>query len=53
METEKSIAKILEETAEEICNNYCKWPDTYDEEMEGCELSESSICKDCPLNRLV
>ena len=53
METEKSIAKILEETAEEICNNYCKWPDAYDEEMEGCELSESSICRSCPLNRLV
>lgn len=50
---EKSIAKILEETVEEICFKYCKWPYLWDEEAEGIELCESDICKNCPLNRLV
>lgn len=53
MNTEKSITKIIEETVEEMCNKYCKWPEMWDEEMEGCELCESSICRNCPLNRLV
>lgn len=47
-----SIPQILEKTAEEICSKYCKYPDQWDEEKEGCELSESDICSNCPLNRL-
>ena len=46
------IPKILEKTVEDICSNYCKYPDQWDEEKEGCELSESEICLNCPLNRL-
>ena len=53
MNMEKSIAKILEETVEEICFKYCKWPYLWGEEAEGVELCESDICKNCPLNRLV
>lgn len=49
----KSIAVILEEIANEFCDNYCKYPDSWDEEAEGCELSESEICSGCPINRLV
>lgn len=49
---DKTIPQILESVAEEICQNYCKWPDQWDEEVRGCELSESDICKNCPLNRL-
>lgn len=49
--TDNIIAQIGE-VVEQICKDYCKWPDTYDEAMEGCELSESSICENCPLNRL-
>ena len=49
----ETITQIIEKVMEEMCNDYCKWPDLYEEEMEGCELSESSICRDCPLNRLV
>ena len=47
-----SISKQLEEIANEICNNYCKYPEQWDEEKEGCELSESEYCTNCPLNRL-
>lgn len=41
------ITKIVED----ICDNYCKHPDNWNTEIDG-ELSESDICKNCPLNRL-
>ena len=50
---DKTIPQILESVAEEICQKYCKYPDLWDDSMEDCELSESSICQNCPLNKLV
>ena len=47
-----SVTEILEQVKEEICNDYCKWPDTYNEEAEGCELIDSEHCQNCPLNQL-
>lgn len=47
-----SISKQLEEISNEICNNYCKYPEQWDEEKEGCELIDSDICLNCPLGRL-
>ncbi len=47
-----NIPDLLQGIADEICNKYCKYPETWDEEVEGCELSESDICKNCPLNFL-
>lgn len=49
----KSISQILEDIVNEMCNKYCKWPLQWDEEAQGCELSESDVCANCPLNRLV
>lgn len=49
----KSIPQILEDIVSEMCNSYCKWPEQWDEEAQGCELSESDVCANCPLNRLV
>ena len=34
---------------EMICDHYCKYPEIYDEEVEGVPLAESNICKECPL----
>ena len=48
----KSITDILNEIAEDICEHYCKYPEQWDEEKEGCELCESDLCKNCPLTRL-
>lgn len=48
----KTITKQIEEIVEDVCNHYCKWPELWDEEAEGCELSESNICANCPLSRL-
>ncbi len=54
-EEKESITNVrekLQQIAVDICNNYCKYPETWDEEKEGCELSESEICENCPLNDL-
>ena len=37
---------------EVMCDQYCKYPYEWDAEVEGCELAESDVCKNCPLNRL-
>ena len=47
-----SVGEIIEEVKNDICNNYCKYPDTWDEEKEGVELINSEVCDKCPLNRL-
>ena len=52
MERQKMVTEQIEEIKDDICNNYCKWPYVWDEEKEGCELSESEHCQNCPLNRL-
>ena len=48
----KTITQQIQEVADDFCDNYCKYPDIWDEEAEGCELSESDHCRNCPLNRL-
>lgn len=48
----ESIPKLLQNIAEAMCNNYCKWPDLWDEEAEGMELMDSEHCTNCPLNKL-
>lgn len=47
-----TISEIIEQVKAEMCRDYCKYTDTYDEEAEGCELCESDICANCPLSRL-
>ena len=48
----KTIPEQIEEIKDDICNDYCKYPDIWDEDKEGCELAESDHCRNCPLNRL-
>lgn len=47
------VKKELEEVADVICDQYCKYPDTWDEEKEEMELSESPVCEECPIRRLL
>lgn len=42
----------LEIIIENICNNYCKYPLIWDEEVADVPLAESEICANCPLNEL-
>ena len=44
--------KRTEKIVERMCQHYCKWPVIWDEEKEGCELSESKVCANCPMNEL-
>lgn len=47
-----TVTEQIKFVMEDICMNYCKWPSTYTNDMEDCELADSSICQNCPLNRL-
>ena len=47
VDEKKKLSAQLEQIAEEFCNNYI-----WDEEKEGCELSESDICANCPMSKI-
>lgn len=52
MDLQTIISETIEEVKTAICNDYCRYPREWDEQVEGMELCESAICEDCPLNRL-
>lgn len=45
----KTISEILEEIREDICDNYCKYRDTVDEDCLCDKLRDG---RSCPLDRL-
>ena len=47
-----TISEQLDVITDAICKTRCKYFDTWDEEAEGCELSESEHCQNCPINEL-
>lgn len=49
---EENVRVIIERACAEFCDKYCKWPDLYDEEAEGCQLEDSEHCRNCPTQRL-
>ena len=49
----ETIPQRLERIVGYMCANYCKYPGEWDEDAEGMELSESDICRNCPLNELI
>ena len=51
-EKPKTITQRLEEIAEDICNNYCKYPEQWNEDKMGMELSESKFCQECSLSKI-
>ena len=46
---DESVKNILEKVCSDICDNYCKYRDTVDEEGE-CEAVRTGL--GCPLDRL-
>ena len=52
MKPMKGVTGIIEDAKEQMCLKYCKYPDTWDEEKEGCELIDSEVYLKCPLNNL-
>ena len=45
----KTVTELIEKIFEDICDNYCEYGHTVDENAE-CEIFRSGKC--CPLNRL-
>ena len=50
--TRESDQHTVECVKEAMCERFCKYPNEWDAEKEGCELSESILCKACPMNLL-
>ena len=46
---QKSVREIIQEVSEDICNNFCKYRDTADED---CLCTIIRAGKSCPLDRL-
>ena len=46
---EKNLMRVIEEVCEDICDNYCKYSETVDENFE-CEVIRSG--EGCPLDKL-
>lgn len=43
----------LEQAAGEMCRFYCRYPLIWDEQVMGQELSESELCRNCPMSELM
>ena len=43
----------LENAAGEMCRWYCRFPLLWDEQVMGQELSESELCRNCPMSELL
>ena len=48
----ENVRELIERACAEFCDKYCKWPDLFDEEAEGCPLEDSEHCRNCPTQRL-
>ena len=46
--TQKSVTELIDEAVEEICFNYCKWPDKIENQADLLD----KYCKNCPLQKL-
>lgn len=47
-----SVTEMIEKVKEDMCNDYCKYPNEWDEEEQGMDLCDSEVCANCPLNNL-
>ena len=52
-----NIKKAVQEACSEICDKYCKWPDSYDltnmDEDEAAWVLYEEHCNHCPLLPLI
>lgn len=52
MTEEQKKKEKIEKLAAVFCDQYCRFPREYDEDVHGVPLAESHICLNCPLNDL-
>lgn len=50
MEAIKTVREIMEEVAEDICDNYCRYRETSDDDDCLCDITRDG--GSCPLDRL-
>lgn len=54
---DKSCYNLMCEVIEDICDNYCKWPEKYKGEIkdedEAYDKLMAEKCENCPLNKLI
>lgn len=43
----------VENAAADICAHYCRYPLLWDEQVMGYELTESELCRNCPMSVLL
>ena len=43
----------LEQAAGDMCKFYCRYPLIWDEQVMNMELSESDLCRGCPMSELL
>lgn len=42
----------LDQAASDMCYHYCRYPLIWDEQLMNQELSESELCRNCPMTAL-
>ena len=42
----------IEQAASDMCQHYCRYPLIWDEQVMNQELSESELCRNCPMTVL-
>lgn len=51
-----TVTQQLEKVKEDICDNYCKYPEKYLEKIKDPDKAMNEmwehICENCPLNKL-
>ena len=57
MEKEKTVPEMIQEIADKICNDYCKYPDQVRSLVKDIDDAENMLmatyCDGCPLQRLI
>lgn len=53
MEKQKTVADILCEVIQDMCDKYCKFPQEYENTGADDERMYDEKCSNCPLNKLV
>ncbi|MBR5808836.1 MAG: helix-turn-helix transcriptional regulator [Clostridia bacterium] len=52
-----ALTKIVEDTVNDICNNYCKYPDIYNQRFDNEDIAYDIMLSErydsCPLNDLM
>lgn len=49
---DKTVSDIIEEVRCAVCDDYCKWPEIYEDDGRDEDALLEEKCNFCPLDRL-